>query len=134
MCCHCDEQGGCTHLCFQVAWCSFANNFSVVDNGNAIGKLVGFFEVLRGEQHRGAFAVQSFHFFPQRESTHGVEASGGFIEKEHSGLVNERQRKVETTAHSARVRTNTAICCGCEAYAFKELIGTLFHLICWNAV
>ena len=96
--------------------------------------MVGFFQILRCEQYGGAFIVQALYLFPQSESTHRVEAGGGFIEKEHGGLVNERQRKVEATTHSARVRTNTTVGRSGKTHALKKLVGTLFHLVCLNAV
>ncbi|CAB4894487.1 unannotated protein [freshwater metagenome] len=100
----------------------------MIDDGDAVGELIGLFEVLRGEQHRGALGVEPTDLFPQGEAAHRVKAGGGFVEEQHGGLVDERQRQVEAATHAARIRADTPCGSAGEADALEQVVAAALHM------
>jgi hypothetical protein len=78
-----DAECGRPHLCLQIAWHTLTHDVTVVDDGDAIGELIRFFEVLRREEDSRACVVESAHLFPQGEPAHRVETSRRLVEEQH---------------------------------------------------
>jgi hypothetical protein len=94
-----------------------------VDHGDALGELVGFLEVLRGEQHRGALVDELADHVPELVAAREVEAGRRLVEEEHRGLRHERRRDVEAPAHAAGVRAQGAVGRIAEREAPQQLVG-----------
>jgi hypothetical protein len=61
---------------------AIGHDLPAVDNGDAVGKLIGLLEVLGGEEYGGAVLhVQAAYLIPQRHAGYRVEPGGGLIEK-----------------------------------------------------
>jgi hypothetical protein len=56
----------------------------VVDDGDPVDEVVGFVEVLGGEQDRGASGGEVAHEVPEVVAAGGVDADGGFGEEQHA--------------------------------------------------
>jgi hypothetical protein len=74
----------------------------VVDDGDAVGELVGLLEVLRAEQHRGALGDERPDDLPHLVARARVEPGGRLVEEEQLGRDDEAGRDVEAAAHAAR--------------------------------
>ena len=83
---------------------------SVADDANAVGQLVGLFEILRGEKDGGALLlIQPAHFFPHRRAAHGIEPGGGFVQEQHQGLMHQRTRQIQSARHSSGIRLDSSV-------------------------
>ena len=89
---------------------------------------------MRRQHHRGAFAIEATHFLPQRETTHRVESRGGFVQEQHGWLVNQGERKVETSSHATRVGGHSTIGRSRETHTLQQLVGALLHLVRRNSI
>ena len=88
---------------------ALAHDPPAVDDGDPPRQLVGLLEVLGGEEHGGALAVEAPHLVPQGHPAGGVEPGGGLVEEQHGGLVHERQGQVEPAAHAAGVGADAPV-------------------------
>jgi hypothetical protein len=82
----------------------------VVDDADAVGELVGFLEVLRGEEDRHAeLVVEPPHLLPHAGAADGIESGGGLVEEQDVGVVHERGGEVEPPAHATRVGADATV-------------------------
>jgi hypothetical protein len=80
----------------------------VVDDGDAVGQLVGLLEVLGGEQHVGPAPHERADGVPQLDAAAGVETGGGLVEQQQAGRADEAGAEVEAAAHAPRVAPHEA--------------------------
>ncbi len=88
---------------------AFGDEPAVVDDGDAVGELVGLLEVLGGEEDGGAAAHEVSDDLPEVEATAGVEAGGGLVEEQDLGFGDEAGGYVQAPAHAAGVGADLAI-------------------------
>src|SRR6185437_939327 len=62
-------------------------HLAVVDDGDALAKLVGLFHVVGGEDDGDAFFAQAAHGFPHGDAALWIETGTGLVEKKHGGTV-----------------------------------------------
>ena len=79
------------------------NDFSLFQNDELFGESIGFFEVLRGEEHGHARFYQTFDGAPQVLSTLRVETGGGLIQKKDRWSSHQGSGQVESATHSAGI-------------------------------
>ena len=83
---------------------------SVGDDSHPVGQLVGFLQVLRRQEDRGAeLFVQPPHLGPHRGTTRRVEPGRRFIEEQDLRPMDQRHREVESTLHPAGVRVDSIV-------------------------
>ena len=58
------------------------DHVAVVDHDDVVGEAVGLFEVLRGEQQRGAVGNELLDHAPQARAPLRVETGGGLVEEQ----------------------------------------------------
>ena len=107
---------------------AFLDDLAVVDDGDSISELVGLLEVLRRQQDGGSFAVQTANLLPQRDAAHRIEPRCRLVEEQHSRLMDQAERQVETTAHAARIGADPAIGSASETNAFEQFGGAWLDL------
>ena len=95
---------------------------AVVDDDDVAGELVGFLEVLGGEQHIGAVGDERPDGVPQLEAASRVEAGGRFVEEEQLGAAHEAGAKVEAPPHATRIVANEAVTGVGEAESFEHVV------------
>jgi hypothetical protein len=61
----------------------------MVDDGDAVGELIGLLQVLRRQHDGRAVGVQPADLLPQRDAAHRVEPGRGLVEEEHRRFVDE---------------------------------------------
>jgi hypothetical protein len=89
---------------------TFGFDLAVGDDADAVGQLVGLFEVLRREEDRDAVGlVEPPHLGPHRRPAGGIEARGRLVEEEDLRAMDERHRQVEATLHAAGVRLDPVV-------------------------
>ncbi|MGX1484755.1 hypothetical protein RKD45_003831 [Streptomyces griseus] len=112
---------------FRESGVSLRDDAALVEDGDAVGELVGLVQVLGGEQDRGAPAGEVADDLPELAAAARVEAGGGFVEEEDAGLgrTDQPRCQVETPAHPTGVRTGLAAGRVAEAEADEEFLGAL---------
>ena len=88
---------------FEFIGTAARDRVAVVDHHDVVGELVGFFEVLGGQQHRGARRNAVTDDLPQFAAAARVQSGRRLIEEEHRWFGNQCTGEVESTSHSARV-------------------------------
>ena len=101
---------------------------AVVDHHDAIGEVVGLFEVLGGEQHGRAALDQALDHPPQLVATLRVETGGRFVEEQDRRLVDQRRGEVEPTPHAAGVGARHPVGRVRERETSEEIVSPSFDL------
>ena len=70
-----------------------ADDFAVIDDGDAVTEAFGFFDVVCGEDYRFFVALELFDDVVNFAADLRVEAGGGFVEENDPGIVDERDSK-----------------------------------------
>ncbi len=78
---------------FEFERRALADDFAVVDDGDAIAEALGFFDVVRGEDDSFLVALELFDDVVDLTANLWVEASSGFVEENDFGIVDEGDRK-----------------------------------------
>src|SRR5262245_27436333 len=81
-------------LGLEVIGSSLPHDDTVVDDGDPIAELVGFLEVLSGEEDRCPALIDPPQLVPYGESARRVQASRRLVEEQHVGLVHEGRGQV----------------------------------------
>jgi hypothetical protein len=80
----------------QLVGRAVRDDLTVVDDEHAVAKDVGFLQVVRGEENRGAEAVpQAADVVPQVGAALRVQARGGLVEEDQRRLVHEAERDLQ---------------------------------------
>ena len=88
---------------FQFGRGAVGDGSAVVEHDDVVSHAVGFFEVLGGQDDRGAFAHKFAQHLPQVSSAARIEPGRRFIEKQDFGLAHETGRHVKAPAHAPGV-------------------------------
>ncbi|CAM5409959.1 hypothetical protein SGLAM104S_08989 [Streptomyces glaucescens] len=102
---------------------AFGGEVAVVEDGDAVGELVGFFEVLGGEEDGDAVGDEVADDLPHVVAGAGVEAGGGFVEEDDAGGADEGHGDVEAALHAAGVGGGGLLGGGGEVEAFQQFGG-----------
>ena len=78
-----DDQAGVARLLLELQRRALRDDPAVVDHDDVVGELVGLFEVLRGQQQRGALGDEAAQHLPQIAAAARVQAGGGLVEEQH---------------------------------------------------
>ena len=65
----------------------FDEDLAVVDDGETVAKLVGFFHVMGGEDDGNAFNAERGDSFPHRDAALRIEPGAGFVEEQNFGAM-----------------------------------------------
>ncbi len=96
-------------LVFQLVPSSLGDHVAPVDDGDAVGELVGFIEVLGGQQHGRSGVDEVPDQTPKVDAALRVNPGGGLVEEEDLGPADQRGGQVEPPSHTARVCANGAV-------------------------
>ena len=99
---------------------AFSDDRATVDDRDTTGELIGFLEVLGGEEDRGAFVVERPDLLPHGLATRGVESGRRLIEEQHRWLVDQREGEIKTSTHASGVGTDPPIAGFGETDPFEE--------------
>ncbi len=97
------------HSLFELGRRSLSHDPAAVDDDDEGGEMVGFVEVLSGEQDVGALCAQSADGVPQLDAAAGVEAGCRLVEEEQARRAHQARPEVEAPAHPARVGLHQAV-------------------------
>ncbi len=75
-------QNVCPHRMLKLSWRTFRDYFSMINNSNAPGKMIGFIQILCSKQNGGSLCHQSTNNVPNLISAAGIQAGSGFIKEE----------------------------------------------------
>jgi hypothetical protein len=78
------------------------NDLAVVDHADPVGHLLGFLDVVRGQDHGDAACAQDSHQLPHLAPQLDVDAGGGFVEKQDLRLVRQGLGDQHPALHAAR--------------------------------
>ena len=95
----------------------------MVDHDDVVGEAVGLFEILGGEQQRGAVGDELLDHAPQASAALRVETRGRLVEEEHRRAVHERGGEVEPAPHAPAVGASGPVGGVDEIEALEELVG-----------
>ena len=87
----------------ELAGRALGDDLAAVDDGDAVGELVGLVEVLGREQHGRAGGDEDPHDLPHLVAAAGVETGGRLVEEQQLGGDDDAGGDVEPAAHAARV-------------------------------
>ena len=82
---------------------SLRDHLPPVDDGDPVGQLIGFLQVLRGQQQRRPPALQLAHDGPDLVAAARVQARGRLVEEQHPRAGQQARGDVESAAHAARI-------------------------------
>ena len=88
---------------FQFGRGAVGDDGAAVDDGDAGGELVCFFEVLGGEEDRRALFCQPAHDVPHDGPSARVDAGGRLVEEDDGWVQHQRHGQVQAAAHAAGI-------------------------------
>lgn len=95
----------------------------MVDDDYVAGQVIGFFEVLGGQEHAGALGNQVPDGGPQLDPAVRVETGGGLVEQKQPWLPDEAGAEIQAAAHPARVGAHEPVPGVRESQPFEDLVG-----------
>src|ERR1019366_5979771 len=87
----------------QLTRRAFCHHTALVEHGDAVRELVGFIEVLGGEQDGDAVGNELARDLPHRVAAARIETRGRLVEEDDPRFAEQRHRKIKPAAHAARV-------------------------------
>src|SRR3989344_4777030 len=99
------------------------NDFTFIYDSDVFAKLLGFFEVVGGEQDGEARFAQPREVIPHAAAELDVYARGRLVEDEESRLIDQRARNHEATLHAARERHRILVHLFAEPQVGEQLFG-----------
>jgi hypothetical protein len=97
---------------------------AVVDHHDVVGELVGFLQVLGGEQHGGAGSDELADRPPQLLTAGRVQAAAGLVQEQHPGVADQADGQVQAAAHAAGPGPHGAVGCLGQVEPFQQLGST----------
>ena len=83
------------------------------------GKLLGFLQILRGQENRRAIISKLFDSLPNLNASFRVKSGGRLVEKDKLRFSHKAHGDVEPAAHTARISRHLAAGGGGQAEAFE---------------
>src|SRR2546425_8027417 len=106
----------------------------MIDDGNLMGELIGFFEILGGQKDCRSLGHQATDHLPHSESRARIKAGRWLIEEEDRGRDDQAGRQVETPAHASRVRLDDASGSFYEIKAFEQGARSPLCFCAWQVI
>src|SRR5207248_581797 len=75
---------------------ALADDFAVVDDGDAVAEALRFFDIVRSEHDGFLVALELFDDVVNLAANLRVKAGSGFVEENDFGIVDQRDRESET--------------------------------------
>ena len=107
---------------------SFGDDVAAIDDGDVLGELIGLFQVVGGEQDGQAFGGEVADFIPEFGAGFGVEASGGFVEKEDLGAMDDAHGDIEFAFHATGISAGDAGGGSGEGEAIEQSVDARFQI------
>ena len=107
---------------------AFGDQFAGDHHAQAIA-LLGFFEVVRGDQDRGAGVGQPVDHGPEGAPGERIDAGGGFVEEENVGLVHDGRAKGHALLPAAGQAAGDLILLALEAGEREHPANLFFALL-----
>jgi hypothetical protein len=82
---------------------SLRDHLPAVDDGDPVGQLIGFLQVLGGQQERGPLALQFAHDGPDLAAAARIQARGRLVEEQHPRARQQARGDVEPAAHATGI-------------------------------
>ena len=82
---------------------SLRDHLPPVDDGDPVGQLIGFLQVLGGQQERCSLALQLAHDRPDLVAAARIQARSRLVEEQHLRAGQQARRDVEPATHAAGV-------------------------------
>jgi hypothetical protein len=92
----------------------------VIDDDDLVGQVVGFVEVLRGEQYVGPPLDEPPHRVPEVEAASRIDTGGRLVKQQQPRGSDQACPKVQLSAHAARVRSHQALRVLDQAYLLEH--------------
>ena len=96
-------------LVHQLGLALDQDDLALVDDADAVGHLLGFFDVVRGEDDGDAGGAQRAHHVPHVLAQLDVDAGGRLVEEQHLRLVRERLGDQHAPLHAAGQRHDLGV-------------------------
>jgi hypothetical protein len=100
--CHAEVEGAQGFGAFAIADGAIDEQFTAMQQKEAIGNRSCFCEIVSGEQNSRLLPGQGADGRPEAGRRAGVEAARRFIEQKHAGALDQRARNPEPLVHAAR--------------------------------
>lgn len=114
-----------THLILELISCALCDQLPVIDHADTVCQLVGFIEVLSGQQNGGSAGDQILDQVPEVDPALRIYTGGRLVEKQDLGFANQRGGEIEATAHTTRVGANRTIGRIGEVDSVQDFVGSL---------
>ena len=111
----------CSDGAFECGGRVLDENFSVIDDSDAVAQLVGLFHVVGGEDDGDAFFAEPAHGFPHGDAALWVEAGAGFVEEEDFGSMRDSAGDLDTLRQAARELGGIGVSAFGEVELLEEL-------------
>src|SRR6266540_1567870 len=93
----------------QLGGCALGDGSAVIDDDDLIGQVVGFVQVLGGEQNVGPPVDEPAHRVPQVEAASWIHTRGRLVEQQQPRGADQTRPEVQLTAHAPRVRSHKTV-------------------------
>ena len=102
---------------------SLRDHLPAVDDGDPVGQLIGFLQVLGGQQERCPLALQLAHDGPDLVAAARIQARGRLVEEQHLRARQQARRDVEPAPHAAGVGPRRPVSRRRQAEPLQQLAG-----------
>jgi len=96
-------------LLHQVGLVLHQDDFALVDDADAVGHLLGLFDVMRGEDDGNAGGAQLPHHFPHALAQLDVDARGGLVQEQDLRFMRQRLGDHHAALHAAGQRDDLGV-------------------------
>ena len=110
------------HHADQFAGRLVGDQLAVVDDRDPVAQLLGFLEVVRGQHHRHALAVELGDQLPQLAAQLDVDAGGRLVEHQDRRRVDHRLGDQQPPLHPARQRAGIGVALVRQAHRLEQLL------------
>ena len=107
----------------QLVRSSLAYDEAVVDDRQPVAELIGFLQILRGQEYRRPLGVDASHLLPHGEPAGGVEAGRRLVQEKDLRLVHEGRRQIEPALHAPRVTLDAPVGGIDKIHQFEQFLG-----------
>ena len=98
------------------------NDFPAVQDRDAVCQLFGFFQVLRGEQHRCSLPCELPNCLPHLQAPFRIQSGCWLVQENHLRAPDQAHGNVQPPAHAAGVRGSFPPSGVSQGEAFQELV------------
>ena len=106
----------------QLLHARVLDDAALVDDGDVAAKLFGFLEIMRGEDDRGAGAVDFKQEIPHRAAQFDIDPGGGLVENQQPRLVHQRPGDHHAPLHAAGKRARALVALVPQAELFEVFL------------